>query len=74
MYVTIHYAFILIYPINKKLEVDNVGRMTVMLSDDVEYRLRTFIFRKYRGKGRRTSETIEEAIIEYLDLHESEVE
>ena len=51
-----------------------MGKITLVLSDKVENRLRTFVFRKYRGKGRHMSETIEEALIEYLDLHESEVE
>jgi len=51
-----------------------MGQITLTLSDDVENRLRTFVFKKYRGKGRRLSETIERALIEYLDLHETEVE
>jgi len=51
-----------------------MGRITTVISDAVEKRLRTFIWKKYEGKGRHVGEIIEKALIEYLDLHESEVE
>jgi len=50
-----------------------MGTMTVSISDETEDRLREFLWKKYRGKGKgRIGHTVEEAIKEYLDLHESE--
>ena len=52
-----------------------MGTMTIRIKDETEDRLRAFLWKKYRGKGRgRVGQTIDEAITEYLDLHESEVE
>ena len=52
-----------------------MGTMTVTVKDETENRLRTFVWKKYRGKGRgKLGQTIDAAITEYLDRHESEVE
>ena len=52
-----------------------MGTMTVTVKDETEERLRTFVWKKYRGKGRgKLGQTIDEAINDYLDHHESEVE
>ena len=52
-----------------------MGTMTVTVKDETENRLRTFVWKKYRGKGRgKLGQTIDKAINDYLDRHESEVE
>ena len=51
-----------------------MGTITVSIKDETEDRLRTFLWKKYRGKGRKMGETVDVAINEYLDLHESEVD
>ena len=51
-----------------------MGYITIKIEDKTEDRLRTFLWKKYRGKGRKMGQTIDEAINEYLDLHEPELE
>ena len=52
-----------------------MGVITVKIGDETEERLRTYLWKKHKGKGKgKMGETVDEAIIEYLDLHESEVE
>jgi len=52
-----------------------VGYITIKIEDKTEDRLRTFLWKKYRGKGKgRMGQIIDKAINEYLDLHESEVD
>lgn len=51
----------------------NMGKSTVTLSDDVEDRLRLYIFKKWKGRGRHFSEIIEKALVAFLDQHEHEV-
>jgi len=48
--------------------------ITIKIDDETDNRLREFLWKKYRGKGKHVGETINDAIIEYLDLHEPEVE
>lgn len=47
-----------------------MGAITIVISDEVEERLRIYLFKKYKGKGRHMGEEVEKAIVEYLDLHE----
>ena len=51
-----------------------MGKITTVISDEVETRLRTFLWKKYRGKGRHMGKVVEQALTEFFDLHESEVE
>jgi len=52
-----------------------MGTITVTIKDETEERLREFLWKKYRGKGRsRMGNMIDQAINEFLSLHESEVE
>lgn len=50
-----------------------MGKITTVIDDNVEDRLRAFIWRKFKGRGRHIGEIIEEALTEYLDRHEDEV-
>jgi len=57
------------------VKVNLMGVITVKIGDETEERLRTYLWKKHKGKGKgKMGETVDEAIIEYLDLHESEVE
>lgn len=52
-----------------------MGVITVTIKDETEDRLREFLWKKYRGKGKgRMGNTVDEALTEFLDRHESEVE
>jgi len=51
-----------------------MGTITVTIKDETEERLREFLWKKYRGKGHTMGSTIDQAINEFLNLHESEVE
>ena len=52
-----------------------MGTMTINIKDETENRLRTYVWNKYHGKGKGTlGKTIDEAITEFLDLHEPDLE
>ena len=52
-----------------------MGTMTVNIKDETENRLRTYVWNKYHGKGKGTlGKTIDAAVTEFLDRHESEVD
>ena len=63
-----HNAFKLIMP-NEK----DMGRLGIYLPDDVEKRLKDYVYKK-TGHFRGQSEVAVEAIKEYLDRHEAELE
>ena len=63
-----HNAFKLIMP-NEK----DMGRLGIYLPDDVEKRLKDYVYKK-TGQFRGQSEVAVEAIKEYLDRHEQELE
>jgi hypothetical protein len=44
--------------------------ITVTISDDVDSRLREFLWNKYKGKGKHMGEEISQAISEYIDRQE----
>jgi len=50
-----------------------MGRIGIYLPDDVEKRLKDFVYKK-TGSFRGQSEIAVAAIIEYLDKHEKELE
>jgi metal-responsive CopG/Arc/MetJ family transcriptional regulator len=50
-----------------------MGRIGIYLNDEVEKRLKDFVYKK-TGSFRGQSEVAVEAIKEYLDRHESELE
>jgi len=47
-----------------------MGRINVVLSDEIEHRLRLAIVEAYGGKKGDLSESIEQAIKEWLEKHE----
>jgi metal-responsive CopG/Arc/MetJ family transcriptional regulator len=63
-----HNAFKLIMP-NEK----DMGRLGIYLPDDVEKRLKDYVYKK-TGQFRGQSDVAVEAIKEYLDKHEQELE
>jgi len=63
-----HNAFKLIMP-NEK----DMGRLGIYLPDDVEKRLKDYVYKK-TGQFRGQSEVAVEAIKESLDRHEQELE
>ena len=50
-----------------------MGRLGIYLPDEVEKRLKDYVYKK-TGSFRGQSQTAVEAIKEYLDRHESELE
>ncbi len=50
-----------------------MGRLGIYLPDELEKRLKDYVYRK-TGSFRGQSNVTVEAIIEYLDRHESELE
>ena len=51
----------------------SMGRLGIYLPDDVEKRLKDYVYKK-TGQFRGQSEVAVEAIKEYLDRHEAELE
>jgi len=51
----------------------DMGRLGIYLPDDVEKRLKDYVYKK-TGQFRGQSEVAVEAIKEYLDRHEAELE
>ena len=51
----------------------DMGRLGIYLPDDVEKRLKDYVYKK-TGQFRGQSEVAVEAIKEYLDRHENELE
>lgn len=51
-----------------------MGNITVKIDDQLEDRLREYIWNKYRGKGRHMGAVIEGALTEFLDKQEQELE
>jgi predicted transcriptional regulator len=43
-----------------------MGKLTIKISDDVENRLREYMWEKWHGKGRHAGEVIEQALELYL--------
>lgn len=48
-----------------------MGNITVKINDQVENRLREYIWKKWHGKGRHTGEVIELALEKYLNKEEA---
>lgn len=48
----------------------NMGRVNVVLTDEIEHRLRLAIVQTYGGKKGDLSESIEQAIKEWLERNE----
>lgn len=49
-------------------------KIGVYLPEDLNYRLKTYVLKKNRMFGKGQSEVVAEAIREYLDRHEPELE
>lgn len=50
-----------------------MGVMTLKIDDAAETRMRNFVHKKYKGKGRHLAEEVAQAMNEYLDRHEGEL-